>query len=69
MTKRGEYEGWTRGVYRIGDVDVDAYHARRWGRDFYVEATVVDILDDERAEMLLRSQLAKMLADTGAVTA
>jgi hypothetical protein len=66
---RGEVEGWVRGTYRVdGRGEVEAYHKHTWGRDFYVDAELVDILPDEWQAPFLRDQLVAMLGDTGPVT-
>lgn len=66
MIMRGEYEGWTRGFYGQEGGTVETYRTRRWGRDFYVEAVLLDGLSEGRAEAFLRRQLAKMMVSSGA---
>lgn len=61
MIHRGHYDGWVRTT--IKDTDVEAYYTERWGRGFYVEATIIDMMDEDSAAAYLRSSLAKMMAN------
>lgn len=66
---RGDYPGWSRGFVGPEGDKVEMYYTARWGRICYVEAVLVDILDEDRATRFLQTSLVKMLAETGAPTA